>query len=96
MPAFPFEVQAFFYAHHFSLYLLIRLFSGIGYSVGTSDDNASWRTSDGVLQPYLSCVNLLGKFTEDEMRDNMLQEIIRSEIQMNLDGLQEYEDKKMN
>jgi len=37
------------------LYLLIRLFSGIGYSVGTSDDNASWRTSDGVLQPYLSC-----------------------------------------
>jgi len=29
MPAFPFEVQAFFYAHHFSLYLLIRLFSGI-------------------------------------------------------------------
>ena len=49
------EVQAFFYAHHFSLYLLIRLFSEIGYSVGTSDDNASWRTSDGVLQPYLSC-----------------------------------------
>jgi hypothetical protein len=41
MPAFPFEVQAFFYAHHFSLYLLIRLFSGIGYSVDTSDDNAS-------------------------------------------------------
>ena len=45
---------------------------------------------------FLSSVNLLGKFTEDEMRDNMLQEIIRSEIQMNLDGLQEYEDKKMN
>ena len=41
MPAFPFEVQAFFYAHHFSLYLLIRLFSGIGYSVGTSE---SYRT----------------------------------------------------
>ena len=55
MPAFPFEVQAFFYAHHFSLYLLIRLFSGIGYSVDTSDDNASWRTSDGGLQLYLSC-----------------------------------------
>ena len=27
MPAFPFEVQAFFYAHHFSLYLVIRLFA---------------------------------------------------------------------
>lgn len=43
---------------------------------------------------FLSSVNLLGKFTEDEMRDNMLQEIIRSEIQMNLDGLQGYEDKE--
>ena len=26
MPAFPFEVQAFFYAHHFSLYLFIHFF----------------------------------------------------------------------
>ena len=45
---------------------------------------------------FLSSVNLLGKFTEDEMRNNMLQEIIRSEIQMNLDGLQGYEDKETN
>ena len=26
-----YEVWSFFYAHHFSFYLLIRLFSGIGY-----------------------------------------------------------------
>ena len=37
MPAFRFEMQAFFYEHHFSLYLLIRLFSGIGYSIGISE-----------------------------------------------------------
>ena len=30
------EVWSFFYAHHFSLYFLIRLFSGIGYSVGST------------------------------------------------------------
>jgi hypothetical protein len=40
----------FFYAHHFSLYLLIRLFSGIGYSVGFTEDKASILTSSGVLQ----------------------------------------------
>ena len=45
---------------------------------------------------FLSSVNLLGKFTIDEMRDNMLQEIIRSEIQMNLDELQGYENKETN
>ena len=39
--------------HHFSLYLFIRLFSGIGYSVGLST-RPSWRTSGGVLQLYLS------------------------------------------
>lgn len=50
MPAFHFGVQAFFYAHHFSLYWLIRLFSEIGYSVSMSHANASWRTSNGVLQ----------------------------------------------
>ena len=31
----------YFYAHHFSLYFLIRLFSGIGYSTGMSDFSAS-------------------------------------------------------
>ena len=30
-----------FYAHHFSLYLFIRLFSGIGYSIGISETSAS-------------------------------------------------------
>ena len=59
MSAFPLEVQTFFYIHHFSLYLLIRLFSGIGYFVGISDDNASWYTSDGVLQPYLSYKSIM-------------------------------------
>ena len=39
-----------FYAHHFSLYFLIRLFSGIGYSIGVSKDRASVLTSNGVLQ----------------------------------------------
>ena len=49
MPAFHFGVRAFFYAHHFSLYLFIRLFSGIGYSVGISDANASWRSAGSVF-----------------------------------------------
>ena len=31
----------YFYAHHFSLYFLIRLFSGLGYSTGMSDFSAS-------------------------------------------------------
>ncbi len=31
---------------------------------------------------FLSSVNLLGKFTEDEMRDNMLQEIIRAVMEL--------------
>lgn len=44
---------------------------------------------------FLSSVNLLGKFTTDERRDDMLQEIIRSEIQMNLDGLAGDEDKEI-
>lgn len=38
---------------------------------------------------FLSSVNLLGKFSTVEAQDDMLQEIIRSEIQMNLDGLKE-------
>ena len=33
---------------------------------------------------FLSSVNLLGKFSTVEARDDMLREIIRSEIQMNL------------
>lgn len=35
---------------------------------------------------FLSSVNLLGKFSTVEAQDGMLREIIRSEIQMNLDG----------
>lgn len=38
---------------------------------------------------FLSSVNLLGKFNSDTIRDDMLKEIIRSEIQMNILGLQE-------
>ena len=38
---------------------------------------------------FLSGVNLLGKFSTVEAQDDMLREIIRSEIQMNLAGLQE-------
>ncbi len=40
---------------------------------------------------FLSSVNLLGKFSTVEAQDNMLREIIRSEIQMNLSGLKENE-----
>lgn len=43
---------------------------------------------------FLSSVNLLGKFSTVETQDDMLREIIRSEIQMNLDGLKEIENIK--
>lgn len=36
---------------------------------------------------FLSSVNLLGKFSTTEAQDEMLREIIRSEIQMNLSGI---------
>ena len=42
-------------ATHFALYFLMRLFSAIGYAVGSSDARASFLTSNGVLQLYLSC-----------------------------------------
>lgn len=45
---------------------------------------------------FLSSVNLLGKFSTVEAQDDMLREIIRSEIQMNLVGLTENVDKKIN
>lgn len=38
---------------------------------------------------FLSSVNLLGKFNTIEAKEDMLREIIRSEIQMNLAGVQE-------
>lgn len=38
---------------------------------------------------FLSSINLLSKFSTAEAQDDMLREIIRSEIQMNLVGLQE-------
>ena len=43
---------------------------------------------------FLSSVNLLGKFSTVEAQDDMLREIIRSEIQMNLAGLQENENAR--
>lgn len=43
---------------------------------------------------FLSSVNLLGKFSTVEAQDDMLREIIRSEIQMNLAVLQENENAK--
>ncbi|MGN1114557.1 MAG: TIR domain-containing protein [Oscillospiraceae bacterium] len=43
---------------------------------------------------FLSSVNLLGKFSTVEAQDDMLREIIRSEIQMNLAGLQENENMR--
>lgn len=43
---------------------------------------------------FLSSVNLLGKFSTVEAQDDMLQEIIRSEIQMNLAVTKEYEKMK--
>lgn len=45
---------------------------------------------------FLSSVNLLGKFSTVEAQDDMLREIIRSEIQMNLDGLKDIENIKPN
>lgn len=45
---------------------------------------------------FLSSVNLLGKFSTVKAQDDMLQEIIRSEIQMNLVGLEERVDEKSN
>ena len=38
---------------------------------------------------FLSSVNLIGKFSNDEIRDEMLREIICSEIQMNLESLKD-------
>lgn len=43
---------------------------------------------------FLSSVNLLGKFSTVEAQDDMLREIIRSEIQMNLAVTKEYEKMK--
>lgn len=42
----------------------------------------------------MSSVNLLGKFSTVEAQDDMLREIIRSEIQMNLAVTQENENVK--
>lgn len=44
---------------------------------------------------FLSSVNLLGKFRSAEAQDEMLREIIRSEIQINLSGLPENENFKI-
>lgn len=43
---------------------------------------------------FLSSVNLLGTFSTTEARDEMLREIIRSEIQMNLESLGENRSRK--
>lgn len=43
---------------------------------------------------FLSSVNLLGKFSSVEAQDDMLRELIRSEIQMNLAELQENENRE--
>jgi hypothetical protein len=45
---------------------------------------------------FLSSVNLLGKFSAVEAQDDMLWEIVRSEIQMNLYGLGYDEKMKTN
>ena len=45
---------------------------------------------------FLSSVNLLGKFSTIEAKDNMLQEIIRSEIQMNLSEIIDDKDTKLD
>lgn len=45
---------------------------------------------------FLSSVNLLGKFSTVEAQNDMLREIIRSEIQMNLFGLSDAEKMKAN
>lgn len=43
---------------------------------------------------FLSSENLLGKFSSVEAQDDMLREIIRSEIQMNLAELQENDNRE--
>lgn len=43
---------------------------------------------------FLSSANLLGKFSNDDARDEMLKEIIRSEIQMNLKSIENIEFQK--
>ena len=45
---------------------------------------------------FLSSVNLLGKFSTVEVQDDMLREIIRSEIQMNLAITQENEKNQIS
>lgn len=45
---------------------------------------------------FLSSVNLLGKFSTVEAQDEMLREIIRSEIKMNLDSVQEIKNDKID
>lgn len=44
---------------------------------------------------FLSSVNLIGKFSTVDIQDEMLREIIRSEIQMNLSGVTENETTKI-
>ena len=44
---------------------------------------------------FLSSVNLLGKFSTVEAQDEMLREIIRSEIKMNLDGIHNIKDNNI-
>lgn len=44
---------------------------------------------------FLSSVNLIGKFSTVDIQDDMLREIIRSEIQMNLSGSAENETVKI-
>ena len=45
---------------------------------------------------FLSSINLIDKFHDEKLQDEMLKEIIRSEIQMNLDSIKQNkkEDKK--
>lgn len=43
---------------------------------------------------FLSSVNLLGKFSTDEKRDEMLQEIIKNEMQMNLEEVRSEKQKE--
>ena len=45
---------------------------------------------------FLSSVNLVGKFSSVDMQDEMLKEIIRSEIQMNLLSLKKEDKIKVN
>lgn len=45
---------------------------------------------------FLSSINLVGKFSSVDMQDEMLKEIIRSEIQMNLLSLKKEDEIKVN